>query len=275
VLAGVAMLVAVVLIGVAFVLLSGDGGSDGDDTARTDDTEQAADPEQGTTTIPIAQMAPDQAFAQAAERLETAGTFAYHGTSSATDVSNVRPGPWLGVNLTVDGEVQLGTSRFLERGTADDGQIVDTATDGVTIWGRTGTSVDELAELPLETVYQLPEPTPAKVGPLLLPDWLGAAALATDGGTDAQGRRVFQATLPADALGPLVDGEAPVNATMKLVLDEAGNPAQVEIRTVGGPPFVLNVNLLRIGEAMPIQVPSDAAAGATSAGDGTVESTTP
>ncbi len=276
VLAAVAMLVAVVLIGVAFVLLSGDGDSD-DDTARTDDTDQAAEPEPGTTTVPITQMAPDQAFAQAAQRLETAGTFAYHGTSSATDVSNVRPGPWLGVNLTIDGQVQLGTSRFLERGTADDGMIVDTATDGVTIWGRTGASVDEMAELPLETVYELPEPTPAKVGALLLPDWLGAATLATDGGTDAQGRRVFQATLPADVLGPLVDDEAPVNATMKLSLDEAGDPAHVEIRTVGGPPFVLNVNLLRLGEDMPIQVPSDAAGAGTGSGtDGSTDgSTTP
>lgn len=294
--AGAAMLVAVVLIGIAFVLLSGDGDSS-DDTTRAGDTDEVTDPQdQQATSTPVAQLSPDQAFAQAAERLESAGTYAYHGTSSATDVSPVRPGPWLGVNLTIDGQVQLATTRFIERGTADDGTIADTVTDGVTIWGRTGTSVDELAELPLETIYTLPDPTPAKVGGLLLPGWLSAVTGAADAGTDPQGRRVFQATLPAAVLGPLVDDEAPSDALVRLALDEAGNPAHIEVQTVGGPPFSLNVNLLRIGEEMPIQVPSDATSGSsdvdpstigdpgstdadagagTADGDGTVSSTTP
>jgi hypothetical protein len=193
-------------------------------------------------------------------------------------VSPVRPGPWLGVNLTVEGEVQLLTPRLFERGTADDGSVVETVTDGRTIFGRTAASFEGLAGVPVETVYSLPQPTPAKVGALLLPQWFTAATGAADAGPDSLGRRTFRATLPASVLGVIQDDVAPVDAAMVLALDQEGDPAHLEITTAdGGPPLRLVYDIVRIGDEMPIQIPGDTSTGSASTspstGQGTVTTT--
>jgi hypothetical protein len=253
---GVAVTVAV-LLGLGFVVFGG-GGDDSPERADANPGTEGSVATQPSATTPVAQLTPAQAFVQAGQRLQTAGTFAYAGTSSATDVSPVRPGPWLEVNLTVEGEVQLLTPRLFERGTGADGSVVETVTDGETIWGRSAPSFDALTGQPLQTVYSLPEPTPAKVGALLLPQWFAAATGAADGGTDGLGRRTFRATLPAAVLGTIEDDRPPVDAVMVLALDEDGNPAHVEITTAAaGPPLKLVYDFERIGQEMPIQIPGD------------------
>jgi hypothetical protein len=270
---GVAVTVAV-LLGLGFVVFGG-GGDDSPDRADANPGTEGSAATQPAATTPVAQLTPGQAFVQAGQRLQTAGTFAYAGTSSATDVSPVRPGPWAGVNLTVEGEVQLLTPRLFERGTGDDGTVVETVTDGKTIWGRSAPSFDALTQQPLQTVYTLPEPTPAKVGALLLPQWFAAATGAADGGTDGLGRRTFRATLPAAVLGTVEDDRPPVDAVMVLALDQDGNPAHVEISTAaGGPPLRLVYDFERIGQEMPIQIPGQSDPdGSGSSGSSTGQST--
>ncbi|HEV7759855.1 MAG TPA: hypothetical protein VGO78_12735, partial [Acidimicrobiales bacterium] len=271
---GVAVTVAV-LLGLGFVVFGG-GGDDGPERADANPGAEGAVATQPAATTPVAQLTPGQAFVQAGQRLQTAGTFAYAGTSSATDVSPVRPGPWLEVNLTVEGEVQLLTPRLFERGTGADGSVVETVTDGETIWGRSAPSFDALAQQPLQTVYSLPEPTPAKVGALLLPQWFAAATGAADGGTDNLGRRTFRATLPAAVLGTVEDERPPVDAVMVLALDQDGNPAHIEISTAaGGPPLRLVYDFERIGQEMPIQIPGqDGSSGQTGSSTGQSTPTT-
>jgi hypothetical protein len=265
---GVAVAVAV-LLGLGVVVLggaSGDGDREQADAAGTADAAPTSDDATGggsgsrPATTPVDQLSPAQAFAQAGQRLQAAGTFAYEGTSSATDVSPVRPGPWMGVDLTVEGRVQLLAPRLFERATAGDGSVGETASDGVTVWGRSAPGADALTGVSLQTLYTLPPPTPAKVGALLLPQWLTSASGAADAGTDDLGRPTFRATLPAGVLGTIEDGQAPVDAVIVLTLDEAGDPAHLEVSTTGGPPLRLAYDIAGIGDEMPIQLPGEASA---------------
>jgi hypothetical protein len=251
--------VVVVLAGLGAALLLGGGGDDKSDRTATSGTESSGATQPSTTGV--ATLTPAQAFAQASQRLETAGSFAYHGTSSATDVSPARPGQWLAVGLTVDGQVQLKSSfRLLDRGTASDGSMVDTVTDGATIWGRTAPSLEALAQQPVGFVYTLPAPHPNRVGAARLPQWLAAAVNPTDGGPDPQGRRTFKATLPANVLGRVDRNHPAADAEMAVTLDDAGNP--VHVRVTGGTdeaPLELVFDLSRLGETMTIALPDDPA----------------
>jgi hypothetical protein len=276
---GVAVAVALVL-GLGVVVL-GSGGDDGPEAAdTTPTTDGGARGTGGTTgsqpaTTPVAQLTPTQAFAQAGQRLQTAGTFAYEGTSSATDVSPVRPGPWMGVDLTVEGRVQLAPPRLLERGTASDGTVGETVSDGVTIWGRSAAGAGALDGQDLQTLYTLPDPTPAKVGGLLLPQWLTSVTGATDGGQDSLGRRTFRATLPASVLGTIEDDRDAVDAVVVLALDQQGDPAHIEVTTSAGPPLRLVYDIVRIGDAVQIPIPGEpAGAGAGTTGQTTRSTTT-
>jgi hypothetical protein len=258
---GIAVAVAV-LLGIGFVVVGGGGDDDSPESAADRSATQGTDGNDAAGSqppaTPLSQLTPDQAFAQAAQRLSTAGSFAYSGSSSATDVSPVRPGPWLAVNLSVQGHVQLGTSRLFERGTADDGSVVETTTDGATIWGRSAASFDGLQDVPIGTVYTLPPPNPAKVGALLLPQWLEAETGAVPNGTDDQGRTTFKATLPAAVLGTIQDDVAPVDATMVLALDQSGDPVHLEVSTPdGGAPLRLVFEIADLGEQTPIPIPGE------------------
>ena len=273
---GIAVTIAV-LLGLGVVVLGG-GGDDSPEPAAAPTAGDAdgATGTQPTATTPVAQLTPGQAFLQAGQRLQAAGTFSYQGTSSASDVSPVRPGPWLAVDLAVEGHVQLPTSRLFERGTADDGQVIETVTDGTTIWSRSAPSLDAVAPLSLQTLYTLPDPTPAKVGAGLLPQWFTAATGAVDAGPDSLGRRTFRATLPASVLGVIEDNKDPVDAVMVLALDQAGNPAHVEISTgQAGPLLRLAYDIVGIGDDLSIEVPGDVqAAGTGTGGSQSPQSTT-
>src|ERR687891_386459 len=196
------------------------------------------------------------AFALAADRLVSAGSFAYAGTTSAIDVSHVRPGLWLAVDLTVEGEVSTTGSRLHEVAVDATGQAVETVTDGPTVWGRQAATPAALGDaLYLPITEDSGEDAAAK-GIALLPTWLRSTVDRHDAGTDALGRRLLRATLPADVLGEVVDGRPAADADVALTLDAAGDPVHVEVVSVPtGPPLRLALDLSRIGEAVTIDLP--------------------
>src|ERR687892_715985 len=96
----------------------------------------------------------------------------------------------------------------------------------------------------------------AAKGIALLPTWLRSTVDRHDAGTDALGRRLLRATLPADVLGEVVDGRPAADADVALTLDAAGDPVHVEVVSVPtGPPLRLALDLSRIGEAVTIDLP--------------------
>lgn len=250
---GAAVIGAVAVVAVA-------GGDDGPDTTSGDAGGAAAQP----TTTSVDVLTPDQAFVQAAERLTTGGSFGYHGTSSATDVSHVRPGPWLGVELTVIGQVDLTSGRWRELAISTaSGEVAESVTDGVTLWARRSPSPEQLEAAAVEPLRPLADASgaPVPTGGALLPGWLLAttnrvAEPTPDPAAGATGRRTFRATLPAAALGEVETGQPPVDAQVRLTLDAAGNPLYVDLVTAPtGPPLHLALNIAGIGEPEPIDLP--------------------
>jgi hypothetical protein len=93
----------VAAVGLGLVVL----GRDDDRPREADVATGATSADQTTTTTAIDAVSPEEAFARAADRLVSGGSFGYVGTTSAIDVSHVRPGLWLAVDLTVEGEVVM------------------------------------------------------------------------------------------------------------------------------------------------------------------------
>lgn len=214
-----------------------------------DDNDEDESPDQPTTTA-VGDLTADQAFTQASQRLQAAGSFAYTGTSEATDVSPVRPGLWLGVQLTTFGEVDLQAGRLHEIGLAADGSASETVTDGVTVWGRLASDTEGLAEQPYQTVGELGGEPPRSMGAALLSFWLDAAVDRQAIGPD------FRAVIPAEAFGVIEDGRPAVAAEILLTLDPNGDPVHVEVTTApAGPPLRLVLDLVRIGEPLAIALP--------------------
>ena len=89
---------------------------------------------------------PEGAFAEAVSRLEAAGTFAYQGTVSASDVGAVRPSLWLAVDITVEGEVALAGGLVHEVAVAEGGQATETVVAGADVFGRSARSRDSLVD---------------------------------------------------------------------------------------------------------------------------------
>jgi hypothetical protein len=248
--AGVAVLVAA-----GFALTRNDEPSEVVATDTDPKTETTARP----STTSVDDLTPVAVFDQAAARLEAAGTFAYSGSSLATDVSPVRPGLWLTVELTMSGDVDLQASRLQDIGETDDGRVTETVTDGITVWGRLADSRDGLPDANFLTVGD-PNETPLRVGAALLPTWLQASVdrqELPDDGTGI-GRRQFRATIPADVFGEVEDGKAPVDAELVLTLDAAGDPVHVEVTNgPDGPSLRLVLDLTRLGDPVDIPLPTD------------------
>jgi hypothetical protein len=201
----------------------------------------------------------DEAFAQAAARLEAAGSFTYTGTSQATDVSLVRPGLWLGVRLSVAGEVDLAAGRLHETATDGDGRAAETATDGAIVWGRLGSSPTALGDQSYQTIGEQSADVPRRVGAMLLPTWLAASVDRQALPVDATGRRSFRATVPAALVGEVQDGRDAVPVDLVLVLDDAGDPVHVEVATApDGPALRLVFDLTQLGQPVAVSVPGDA-----------------
>ena len=211
-----------------------------------------------TTTTAIDGLSPEQAFAQAADRLVAGGSFGYAGTTSATDVSHVRPGLWLAVDLTVEGEVETSAESVHEIAVDGDGRATETVSAGPLVWGRLATSRDGLRDATYLPITEESGQGAGK-GAALLPAWLDATVDRQDAGTDERGHRVLRATLPASVLGEVVDGRPAGDASVLLTLDAAGDPVRVEVMSVpSGPPLRLALDLLRIGEPVVIDLPAQA-----------------
>jgi hypothetical protein len=219
-----------------------------------------------TTTAPIPPASPSEAFAAASRRLETAGSFTYSGTVQATDVSHIRPGLWLATEMTVDGEVALASNRLHEVAVAANA-VTETVIDGGTVWGRSATSRDQLADQGYRIVTELTDQSVTRMGAALLPQWLSsatdhrAAGVDAAGGVDAAAETTFRATLPADALGPVVRGQPATSAEVLLSVDADGDPSRVEISSNPAGTLLLVMEITSIGENIAIDVPTDPAGG--------------
>jgi hypothetical protein len=209
-----------------------------------------------TTTTAIDELSPHEAFAQAADRLVAGGSFGYTGTTSAIDVSHVRPGLWLAVDLTVEGEVVTSAESVHEIAVDGGGRATETVSEGPVVWGRLATSREALPDATYLPITEESGEQAAGKGVALLPAWLDATADRQDAGTDRHGNRVLRATLPADVLGEIVDGRPAGDATVQLTLDAAGDPVRVEVASQpAGPPLRLALDLVRIGEPVVIDLP--------------------
>ncbi|HKA84315.1 MAG TPA: hypothetical protein VKD21_10660, partial [Acidimicrobiales bacterium] len=254
-----------VAVGVAAVVASAAGlgllgmlaAGAGDD--RPDAQARVTTSTEPTTTTAIADLSPQEAFEQAADRLVAGGSFAYAGTTSAIDVSHVRPGLWLAVDLTVEGEVATAAGGAHEIAVDGDGRAAETVSQGPVVWGRLAASRDELPEAAYLPITEESGRQPDGKGVALLPAWLDATVDRRDAGTDARGNRVLRAVLPARVLGEVVDGRSAADADVVLTLDPAGDPVRVEVTSVpSGPPLRLTLDLARIGEPVEIDLPTDA-----------------
>jgi hypothetical protein len=211
-----------------------------------------------TTTAATDQLSPQEAFAQAADRLVTGGSFGYTGTTSATDVSHVRPGLWLAVDLTVEGEVETSAESVHEIAVDGDGRATETVSAGSVVWGRLAASREALPGATYLPITEESGEQGAGKGAALLPAWLDATVDRQDAGTDGHGHRVLRATLPASVLGEVVDGSPAGDASMLLTLDAAGDPVRIEVTSAPpGPPLRLALDLLRIGEPVVIDLPAE------------------
>jgi len=246
-----ALLVAVV--GLGLVVL----GRDDDQPRDADvDATDATSAEQ-TTTAAMDAVSPEEAFARAADRLVSGGSFGYVGTTSAIDVSHVRPGLWLAVEVTVEGEVVTSSERVHEIAVDGSGRATETVTEGPMVWGRLATSREALPGATYLPITDESGAQRAGKGVALLPTWLDSTVDRQDAGTDDRGNRVLRATLPAGVLGETVDGRPAGDATVVLTLDAAGDPLRVEVTSVPtGPPLRLALDLVGIGEPVLIDVPA-------------------
>ena len=161
-----------------------------------------------TTTTAIDELSPQEAFAQAADRLVSGGSFGYVGTTSAIDVSHVRPGLWLAVDLTVEGEVVTSAESVHEIAVDGSGRAAETVSEGPVVWGRLATSREALPDATYLPITEESGGQAAGKGVALLPTWLDSTVDRQDAGTDGRGNRLLRATLPANVLGEIVDGRA-------------------------------------------------------------------
>jgi hypothetical protein len=214
---------------------------------------------ESTTTTVVGDLSPQDAYAQAAGRLLSGGSFGYVGTTSAIDVSHVRPGLWLAVDLAVEGEVVTSAASTHEIALDDRGRATETVSEGSVVWGRLATSREALPEAPYLPITDETGAQTAGKGVALLPAWLEATVDRQDAGTDERGNRVLRATLPASVLGEIVDGRPAADASVVLTLDATGDPVRVEVTSVPtGPPLRLALDLVRIGEPVTIDLPGEA-----------------
>jgi hypothetical protein len=251
-------------VGLALVVVLGAGvglfvATRDDERPDTDVEASVTTSVEPTTTTAIDELSPQEAFAHAADRLVAGGSFGYVGTTSAIDVSHVRPGLWLAVDLTVEGEVVTSAESVHEIAVDGSGRAAETVSEGPVVWGRLATSREALPEATYLPITEESGGQAAGKGVALLPAWLDSTVDRQDAGTDGRGNRLLRATLPASALGEIVDGRAAGDASVLLTLDAAGDPVRVEVTSVPtGPPLRLALDLVRIGEPVVIDLPVEA-----------------
>jgi hypothetical protein len=203
----------------------------------------------------------DEVFGLAAERLSTAGTFAYRGSARATDVSLVRPMLWLSVESEVTGEVELATGRLHEVAMADDGGASETVAEGPVVWGRRAPDTAALDPVPYSLVPELSDAdgvaggVPGR-GLVLLPTWLAAAVGPAEVEAPPGGPPQYQATVPAEVVGEVERGREPEELVAVLTVDGDGTPTRIELRTASSDHLHLVLDLTGIGDPVSIAPPA-------------------
>ena len=249
----------VAVVGLGAMLVAEAGSEEpGASTGTTVPSRATTSTEVVTTTTTVVVASPAEAFAGAAARLEDAGTFAYRGTVSASDVSAVRPSLWLAVDITVEGEASLADGRVHEVAVADNGEATETVVAGVDVFGRSARSRDLLAGSSYEGIPELSGAEPASKGAAGLGQWLAGVTEPTAAGVDGQGRPVYRGVIPASVLGPTERGRRAVDAEVLLTLGRAGDPVHVDITTgPDGPPLHLALDLSDLGAPVDIEPPAE------------------
>jgi hypothetical protein len=245
---GVGVLVVIAAAAAAFVVAGGDGP--GGSATGDGDGEVASEP--------AADVPPSEAWSVATRRLSDAGTFAYSGTVRSDGPSTPRPGIWRSGELSVEGEVVL-PDRAHEIAIDGTGYAVETVSEHVVVWGREAPREDELAAQSFGVVAELDHGVSSlPSGAALIERWLSVAVDRAAGGTDSQGRQRFTGALHTlvGEYDPAEPAPDPV-AEIVLVVDEAGDPARIELTSLPGQPALeLTLDISRIGERLSVPLPA-------------------
>lgn len=198
------------------------------------------------------------AFNDAVHRLGQNASFAYEGEVHAAEQSAFRPGDWTARDVTVAGAVLLGHGLTRDVAVEATGRAVETVTSGPTVWTRSASTVDDLADEPW--TYRS-APGPPTLGTAAVVHLILSATDPSEAARDATGRRLIHATLPPadprDGYGDLLAG-----AELSLTLDRDGDIARVAVRSGhDDPDLVLELDIMRLGEPQAIAPPERGDAG--------------
>lgn len=217
-------------------------------------------PENGRSSGSASDTRPTRvAFNDAVHRLGQNASFAYEGEVHATEQGAFRPGEWTASDVTVEGAVLM--SHRLTRDVAVDatGRAVETVTSGPTVWTRSASTVDGLANEPWEVRSA---PGPPSLGTAAVAHLILSATNPSEAARDAPGRRLIHATLPPadprEGYGHLLD-----DAELVLTLDLDGDIARIAVRSAarGDPDLMVELDITRLGEPQAIAPPHRGDAG--------------
>jgi hypothetical protein len=254
----VRLLAGLIVVGLGIGASAALAGVGGDEPASAPATTspEPTEPPPATTTTTRPALGADEAFAAAAERLSTAGTFRYEGSARATDVSFVRPMMWLAVQSSVTGEVELASGRLREVAVAAGGRASETIAEGTTVWGRRADQAAALGDVPFALVPELSDSDLlAGRGLVMLPTWLAAATAPVELEPSADGLPQYQATVPADVVGEVERGIEAEDLLAVMVLDDDGTPVRVELTSATSDRLHLVLDLSDVGEPVTITPP--------------------
>jgi hypothetical protein len=209
-----AVMLALGRIAIAFV---GGGSDPGDDAGGRAADQGASDDGAGAE----GEAGPAGAIDAAAERLESAGTFAYTATFESSFPDDPDPAMRGPLVDHVEGAIEL-PDRLVERVTPDFGDVAEHVLIGPERWSRWSFLPDELNERPWIPESHDTEALDARS----IVGWLTASMDHQDAGTDPEGRRLVRATVPArDLPGSRAGG------SLEVALDDDVDPVRISLRT--------------------------------------------
>lgn len=255
---GAAVAALAVVVGVA---VAGEGGGDA--------AEVSATPTTAAPTTITAPATPQAVFQGAGAALTDAGSFAYSGTARILEVGVLRPSVWLGTDVAVTGEVDLRAERLHEVAVNPDGKATETVIDGGTVWGRTASSREGLADAAYAEIPEFANETPTPQGAQLLPAWLTQAAGPVPAPA-APRQPSYAGTLTAATLGDAT-GASP-DAIVTVTVGPGGVPTHVDVVSVDAGQLALVYDITQVGGVAPIASPGDGAAGTAGTGPGPASS---
>jgi hypothetical protein len=213
---------ALVAGGVALALAS----SGDDDDATSESASPAGEAEPAGELA--ADASPVEAFAHAAAALDEAGTFSYEATSRVEGPDPAGGSATIAFDRDLTGDVVLPDA---VRETIDDPdglytERISIGTDtALRSWVRDTAYPDQIDERPWGEF----DWSAGELELYLLPDWLEGAVDHRDGGEDANGRRVVEASIPTALINDLGPEMVIIDAAVELTLGGEGVPHRVAI----------------------------------------------